>query len=174
MIKTGIRSDHGPIRAALSSAILGAYPFCNTSPSFGISILAKLSSGEIKVRSRKRDPLLGVLLDTGLHLFDFLREHLPDNVDDIKDGVRYTYDTASRRVSRATDALRGNEESHVFRTIGVLLVGVGIGVGVGLLIAPATGEETRVDIADKVSDFGEKVRERTGKKPQGAPATPGE
>ena len=126
------------------------------------------------MRSRKRDPLLGVLLDTGLHLFDFLREHLPDNVDDIKDGVRDTYDTASRRVSRATDALRGNEESHVFRTIGVLLVGVGIGVGVGLLIAPASGEKTRADISDKVSDLGSKVREQAGKKPPGATGTYGE
>ena len=126
------------------------------------------------MRFRKREPLFSVLLDTGLHLIDSLRERLPDNVDDIKDRVRDTYDTASDRVSRATDALRGGEDSHIFGTIGVLLIGVGIGVGVGLLIAPATGEETRVDIADKVSDFGEKVRERTGKKPQGAPATPGE
>jgi hypothetical protein len=32
----------------------------------------------------------------------------------------------------------------------------------------------RADIADKVSDFGEKVREHTGKKPQGATGTYGE
>jgi hypothetical protein len=119
------------------------------------------------MRFRKREPLFSVLLDTGLHLIDSLRERLPDNVDDIKDRVRDTYHTASDRVSRATDALRGEEDSHIFGTIGVLLIGVGLGVGIGLLIAPATGEETRADIADKVSDFGEKVRERTGKKPQG-------
>jgi len=123
---------------------------------------------------RRREPLFSVLLDTGLHLIDSLRERLPDNVDDIKDRVRDTYDTASDRVSRATDALREEEDSHIFGTIGVLLIGVGIGVGVGLLIAPATGEETRADIADKVSDFGDKVRERTGKKPPGATATHGE
>jgi len=123
------------------------------------------------MRLRKREPLFSVLLDTGLHLIDSLRERLPDNVDDIKDRVRDTYDTASDRVSRATDALRGEEDSHIFGTIGVLLIGVGIGVGVGLLIAPATGEETRADIADKVSDFGDKVRERTGKKQQGATGT---
>ena len=101
------------------------------------------------MRLRKRDPFLGVLLDTGLYLFDSLRERLPDNVDDIKDRVKDTYGTASERVSRATGALRGEEESHIFGTIGVLLIGVGIGVGVGMLIAPATGEETRGDIADK-------------------------
>jgi hypothetical protein len=123
------------------------------------------------MRLRKRDPFLGVLLDTGLYLFDSLRERLPDNVDEIKDQVRDTYDTASQRVSRATGALRGEEESHIFGTIGVLLIGVGIGVGVGMLIAPTSGEETRGDIADKVSDFGERVRERTGKKPQGGTGT---
>jgi hypothetical protein len=39
-----------------------------------------------------------VLLSTGLHLIDSLRDRLPDNVDDIKGRVRDTYDTASYRV----------------------------------------------------------------------------
>jgi gas vesicle protein len=55
-----------------------------------------------------------------------------------------------------------------------LLIGVGVGVGIGLLIAPASGDSTRADITDKVSDFADKVRERTGKKPQGATGTYGE
>jgi gas vesicle protein len=116
------------------------------------------------MRFRKREPLLGVLFSTGLHLIDSLRDRLPDNVDDIKDRVRDTYDTASDRVSRATDALRGEENPHLFGKVGALVIGVGIGIGIGLLIAPTSGEETRADIADKVSDFGDKVRERTGKK----------
>ena len=48
---------------------------------------------------------------------------------------------------------------------------MGIGVGVGLLIAPASGEETRADVPDKISDFGDKVRKRTGKKAQAATGT---
>lgn len=123
------------------------------------------------MRHRRREPLLNVLLSTGLHLIGSLRERMPDNVDDIKNRVRDTYDTASYRVSRATDALRGNEESHMAGKVGALLIGVGIGVGVGLLIAPTTGEETRADIANKVTDFGDKVREATGKKPQAATGT---
>ncbi len=126
------------------------------------------------MRFRKREPLFSVLLDTGLHLLDSLRERLPDNVDDIKDRVRDTYDTASGRVSRATSALRGEEDSQVLGKVGALLIGVGIGVGIGLLIAPASGEETRSEITDKVSDFSDKVRERAGKKPQGATGTYGE
>ena len=126
------------------------------------------------MRFKKREPLFSVLLDTGLYLLDSLRERLPDNVDDIKDRVRDTYDTASDRVSRATDALRGEEDSQLLGKVGALLIGVGIGVGIGVLIAPANGEETRSEINDKISDFGDKVRERTGKKPQGATGTHGD
>jgi hypothetical protein len=126
------------------------------------------------MRFKKREPLFSVLLDTGLHLLDFLRERLPDNVDDLKDRVRDTYDTASDRVSRATGALRGEEDSQILAKVGALLIGVGIGVGIGMLIAPASGEETRSEINDKISDFGDKVRERTGKKPQGVTGTHGD
>jgi hypothetical protein len=114
------------------------------------------------------------LLSTGLHLIDSLRDRLPDNVDDIKGRVKDTYDTASYRVGRATNALRGEEESHMFGKVGALVIGVGVGVGIGLLIAPTTGEETRADIAGKVSDFGDKVRESTRKVPQAATGTHGD
>ena len=126
------------------------------------------------MKFKKKELLLGVLLGTGLNLLNSLREHLPDNVDDIKDRVRDTYATAYNRVSRATDALRGEEDSHVLGKVGALLIGVGVGVGVALLIAPATGEKTSADIAEKVSDFGDKVRDRTGKKPQRATGTDGD
>jgi YtxH-like protein len=123
------------------------------------------------MKFKQKDLLLGVLLGTGFHLLNNLREQLPD---DIKDRARQRYKTASDRLGRATDVLRGKEESRVFGKVGALLIGVGVGVGVGLLIAPASGENTRADITDKVSDFGDKVRERTGKKPEGATGTYGE
>ena len=122
------------------------------------------------MRFRKREPLLSILLDIGLHLLDSLRERLPDNVDDIKSRVRDTYGTASDRVSRATDALRGKEDSQILGKVGALLIGVGIGVGIGVLIAPASGQETREDITDKVSDFSDKVRD-CAEKPQRATGT---
>jgi hypothetical protein len=104
-------------------------------------------------------------------MLDSLRERLPDNVDDIKGGVRDTYDTASHRLGRATNALRGQEDSQILGKALALAIGVGIGVGIGLLIAPASGEETRADLTDKVSEFGDKVRERTRKTPEGATGT---
>lgn len=126
------------------------------------------------MKFKKKELLLGVLLGAGLNLLNSLRDQLPDNLDDIKTRVRDTYDTASDRVSRASDVLRGEEDSHILGKVGALLIGVGVGVGVGLLIAPARGETTRAGIAEKVSDFGDKVREHTGKKPQGATGTYGE
>ena len=125
------------------------------------------------MRFKKREPLFSVLLDAGITLLDSLRERLPDNADDIKNRIRNTYDTATHRVGRATDALRGKEDSQILGKVGALLVGVGIGVGVGLLIAPASGEETRAEITDKVSDFSDKVQEHSGKKPPSATGTDG-
>lgn len=126
------------------------------------------------MKFKKRDLLLGVLLGTGLNVLNNLRDRLPDNLDDIKDRARERYETASDRLGRATNVLRGKEESRIFGKVGALLIGVGIGVGVGLLIAPASGEKTRADINDKVSDFGDKVRERTRKTREGATGTHGE
>jgi hypothetical protein len=120
----------------------------------------------------KKREVLGVLLSTGLYLLDNLRERLPDKVENIKGKARETYETASDRLGRATDALRGKENSQVLSNVGALLIGVGVGVGVGLLIAPARGDVTRADIAKKVSDFGEKVRDRE-RKPASATGTHG-
>jgi hypothetical protein len=87
------------------------------------------------------------------------------------DHVRSVTETDGGTLMRATDVLRGKEDSQMLGKVGALLIGVGIGVGVGLLIAPASGEETRADIVDKVSAFGEKVRYR---KPQASTGTHGE
>jgi gas vesicle protein len=49
-----------------------------------------------------------------------------------------------------------------------------VGVGVGLLTAPARGDDTRAKLTEKVSEFGDKIRQRTGKRPQNATGTYGE
>jgi hypothetical protein len=41
-------------------------------------------------------------------------------------------------------------------------VGVGVGVGVGLLLAPASGEQTRGTLTNKVQEFGDRVRDKFG------------
>jgi gas vesicle protein len=40
------------------------------------------------------------------------------------------------------------------------LLGLGIGLGVGLLLAPASGEETRSNIADKARNIRERISSR--------------
>ena len=77
------------------------------------------------MRFRKREPLYGFLIDTGVNLLDSLRDRLPDNVDDIKDKVQDTYSTASGRVSRATAALRGEGDSQLVGKAFALAIGVG-------------------------------------------------
>ena len=61
----------------------------------------------------KKRALFGVLLSTGLYLLDNLRERLPDNVENIKGRARERYETASDRLGRATDVLRGKEDSQI-------------------------------------------------------------
>ena len=124
------------------------------------------------MKFKQKELLLGVLVGSVLHLLGNLRERLPDNIDDIKGLARETYDTASNRLGRASNVLRGKEESRIFSKVGALLIGVG--VGVGLLIAPASGEEMRSGLTDKVSELGDKVRERTRKAPESATGTHGE
>jgi hypothetical protein len=114
-----------------------------------------------------------VQISTNIRPHFRLRERLPNNLENIKGRAREPYETPSSRLGRATDALRGKEDSQILSNVGALLIGVGVGVGVGLLIAPASGEETRADIAKKVSDFGKKVPNRE-RKPQGATGTYGE
>lgn len=55
------------------------------------SRFSRLIVGESLMRFRRREPLLSVLLDTGLHLLDLVRERLPNNVYDLQDAVRDKY-----------------------------------------------------------------------------------
>jgi YtxH-like protein len=102
------------------------------------------------MKMRKENILTNVLLGTGLYLLDSMRDRLSDSVDDLRGRARDTYDEASDRVSRATDVIRGEDHSGLNTGLAVL-IGVGIGVGVGMLLAPASGEETRQKIQDSIS-----------------------
>ena len=66
---------------------------------------------------------------------------------------------ASRRVSRASDVIRG-EDHRGMSTAAALLIGVGVGVGIGMLLAPASGEETRSNLSNKVHEFSDRMRDK--------------
>ena len=108
---------------------------------------------------KKEKMLRDLLIGTGVYLLESLRERAGAKFEDISDVARDTYEEATRRASRAGDALRGND-SHVLGTTAALLIGVGVGVGVGLLLAPTTGEETRGTLTNKVQEFGDRVRDK--------------
>ena len=124
----------------------------------------------MKMRTKKN--LLNLLLGAGVLLLDPLRDRLTDSIGDWKDRAedlrgkaRDSYEMASDRVSRASDLIRGEDHSIVSQTL-AFVAGVGIGVGV-----PASGEETRNTLADKVHDFGSQVRERFSSESRAATGT---
>jgi hypothetical protein len=107
-----------------------------------------------------------LLLGTALYVLEQsdqstkkMRNRAADNISDIRDFAQDRYETASDRVSRASKALRG-DDGQILGNVVSLVAGIGVGVGIGLIFAPASGEETRSAIADKVQDFGTKVKDR--------------
>jgi len=117
--------------------------------------------------------LFNALLGAGLYLLDPVRGRLAESIEDFTDRAQDTYETAAERMDRASRVIRG-DDSHFMSTATALLIGVGLGVSVGMLFAPASGEETRSNLADKVQDFGDKVRNRFSSEPQPASGTYGE
>src|SRR5216117_901991 len=81
------------------------------------------------MRRRKQNILLNLLLGTGAYLLYSKRHQLGD-IGDLRDRARESYETASRRIGRASDALRGKDHA-VVRTATASLMGVGVGVGAG-------------------------------------------
>ena len=109
---------------------------------------------------------LKLLLGTSLFLLDQsddaakkVRNRAADRLSDLRDVAQEKYETASDRVARASRAIRG-EDNHVLSKILRFVAGVGVGLGVGLILAPASGEETRNVIAGRVHEMGDKVRKQ--------------
>jgi hypothetical protein len=61
----------------------------------------------------------------------------------------------SERVGRAI-----RRQDHTLRDAISFAAGIGVGIAVGILLAPASGRETRSSITEKVQDVGERVRDR--------------
>ena len=115
------------------------------------------------MKFRKEKVLTNVMLGAGLYLLDSLRDRLTDGMGDLTDRARDRaqdlYETASDRVSRASDVLRG-EDHGGWSTTAAFLIGAGVGVGLGMLLAPASGEEIRSNISEKVRDRFARMNER--------------
>jgi hypothetical protein len=81
---------------------------------------------------------------------------------DVRDRFSDTVDRAGDRVSdlrdQASELYEG--EDHTMRNVLTFAAGVALGVGAGMLLAPASGEELRGSINDKVQDISGRVKDR--------------
>lgn len=102
------------------------------------------------------------LLKSVLKTVVYLLEQTENVAEDMRDRVAEGVDRASDRVSdlrdRAHDLYPG--EDHTLRNVLIFAAGVGVGVGAAILFAPASGEEIRSQIGDRVQDIGGRVRDR--------------
>jgi hypothetical protein len=114
------------------------------------------------MKSRRDKVLLNLMLGTGIYLLESMRGRMAGTVEDLRSRAQDTYETATDRVSRAAEVIRGDDGSNVLGTVGAALLGLGVGVGIGLLLAPASGKETRDNIAEKARDIRERVSSRVG------------
>ena len=78
--------------------------------------------------------------------FDEVSSRVSDKYDDVSSRVSSTYDDAADRLEAAAEALQGKSQWPAHLT--GFLLGAGVGIGLGILLAPASGEETRHAVAD--------------------------
>lgn len=107
----------------------------------------------------KWNSLMKSLLKTAVYIMD----QTADKVDRASDRAYEMADDARTAIFP--------EEDHTLRHVLLFAAGVGVGVGAGLLLAPASGEETRNSITEKVQDIGDKVKARVSNRNYGATGT---
>ena len=86
-----------------------------------------------------------------------MKNFFGDQIDDLRDRAKDAYGAASDRASDLTDSIRGNQSSTGSQVLR-FVVGVGVGVGIALLMAPASGEDTRARLSESARDFGDRAR----------------
>lgn len=91
-------------------------------------------------------------------------------MDQTADQVERVSDRAADYAEDARSAIF-REEDHTLRNVLLFAAGVGVGVGAGLLLAPASGEEIRNSIGEKVQDISDKVKERMSNQKYSATGT---
>ena len=87
-------------------------------------------------------------LKTALYLID----QFPDEVDRVSNRVSSMTERGRKAIYR--------EEDHTLRSLLSFAAGIGLGVGAGILFAPASGEEIRNSVLEKVQEIGDRVRDR--------------
>ena len=102
--------------------------------------------------------LIPSILKTAVYFLDQTNSFTSDVRDRVSDGVGRVSDRVSDLREQAADLY--SDDDHTVRNVLTFVAGVGVGVGAALLFAPASGEEIRGQIGDKVQDIGDRMRER--------------
>jgi hypothetical protein len=107
-----------------------------------------------------------LLLGTGLYVLEQsdrssrkVRDRATDEFNDLRDAAQDKYEAAVDRLTKASRAIRGDDNAMLGNALR-FAAGIGVGVGIGLILAPASGEETRSVLADKAQQFRTKVRQQ--------------
>jgi hypothetical protein len=105
----------------------------------------------------KRLLINDVLLSASLYVLESVRRHLAENIERVGlktqdrsvDLCTRTSDVHSEASERDNTTILANNR-HFLDTVGAAIMGVGVGIGIGVILAPASGEETRRNIEERV------------------------
>jgi gas vesicle protein len=103
---------------------------------------------EPKVRSAVGDRIKDTVSD--------LTDTVSGKYEDVSDTVASKYEDAVDRFEAAANALQG--KSYWPSRVTGFLVGAGVGAALGLLLAPASGSETRETVRDKAAEVTNRIR----------------
>jgi hypothetical protein len=103
--------------------------------------------------------LLKAVLKTGMHLLEEFDGRAADMRDRVAGNINRAGDRVSDLREQASETLYGHED-HTVRNLMTFGAGLAVGVGAGILFAPASGEQIRDSIGEKVQDIGQRVRDR--------------
>jgi hypothetical protein len=107
----------------------------------------------------KRALLNNVLLSASLFVLDSLRRHRIRRAGLKPRDKSVDLDTPSNVRSQAPERDRTilANNRHFLEAVGPAIMGVGVGIGLGVMLAPASGKETRRNIEERIrSRFFEK------------------
>jgi hypothetical protein len=102
--------------------------------------------------------LIKSILKTAVYFLDQTDRFASDVRDRVSDGVDVASDKVSALRDQAKELSVGPD--HTVHNVLTFAAGVGVGVGAAILFAPASGEEIRNSIGEKIQDIGGRVRGR--------------
>jgi YtxH-like protein len=113
--------------------------------------------------------LIKSILKTAVYFLDQTDRFAGDVRDRVNDGIDAASDRVSDLRERAHDLYPG--EDHTFRNVLTFAAGLGVGVAAAMLFAPASGQELRSQIGEKVQNIGDRVRDRFTSEPRRSTGT---